>query len=113
MPTNNAAATAEAPAKEQKGNVSTLAVAANHDAPFYEHNKGFDELDLQLKRHRNDLQQIDAQIGKVEESIDADQKRIAEYRAALEDKFHARSRLIAVRTAMARFIQGLQAKDGR
>lgn len=112
MPNNNAAATADAPANE-KGNVSTLAVAANHDAPFYEHNKGFDELDLQLKRHRTDLQQIDSQISKVEESIDADQKRIAEFRAALEDKFHARSRLIAVRTAMARFIQGLQAKDGR
>jgi len=107
-PTNAAAANTD----EQKGNVSTLAVAANHDAPFYEH-KGFDELDLQLKRHRTDLQSIDTQIGKLEESIDADQKRIAEYRAALEDKFHARSRLIAVRTAMARFIHGLQAKDAR
>jgi hypothetical protein len=104
-------AAAEAPANE-KGKVSSLTLAANHDGVFYD-GKEPDELDLQLKRHRTDLQQIDTQIGKLEESIDADQKRIAEYRAALEDKFHARSRLIAVRSAMARFIQGLQAKDGR
>lgn len=102
---------AEAPAAE-KGKVSSLTLAANHDGVFYDKSEP-DELDLQLKRHRNDLQQIDTQIGKLEEAIDADQKRIAEYRAALEDKFHARSRLIAVRSAMARFIQGLQAKDGR
>jgi len=102
---------AEAPAAD-KGKVSSLTLAANHDGTFYDH-KEPDELDLQLKRHRNDLQQIDNQVGKLEEAIDADQKRIAEVRAALEDKFHARSRLIAVRSAMARFIQGLQAKDGR
>lgn len=105
-------ATAETHAADTKVNVSTLTVAANHDAPFYE-DKGLDELDLQLRRHRNDLQSIDTQIGKLEEAIDSDQKRIAEFRAALEDKFHARTRLVAVRTAMARFIQGLQAKDGR
>jgi hypothetical protein len=102
---------AEAPVAE-KGKVSSLTLAANHDGTLYGHNEP-DELDVQLKRHRTDLQQIDTQIGKIEEAIDADQKRIAEYRAALEDKFHARSRLIAVRSAMARFIQGLQAKDGR
>ena len=105
-PTN---AAAEAPAAE-KGKVSSLTLAANHAGVLFGEP---DELDLQLKRHRTDLQQIDNQIGKLEEAIDADQKRIAEYRAALEDKFHARSRLIAVRSAMARFIQGLQAKDGR
>ena len=103
---------AAAEASTDKNKVSSLTLAANHDGVFYD-NKEPDELDLQLKRHRADLQQIDNQIGKLEESIDADQKRIAEYRAALEDKFHARSRLIAVRSAMARFIQGLQAKDGR
>ena len=102
---------AEAPAAE-KGKVSSLTLAANHDGVFFDKDEP-DELDLQLKRHRNDLLQIDTQIGKLEEAIDADQTRIAEYRAALEDKFHARSRLIAVRSAMARFIQGLQAKDGR
>jgi peptidoglycan hydrolase CwlO-like protein len=106
-PTNAAEATVA-----DKGKVSSLTLAANHDGTFYDH-KEPDELDLQLKRHRNDLQQIDSQIGKLEEAIDTDQKRIAEVRAALEDKFHARSRLIAVRSAMARFIQGLQAKDGR
>ena len=48
---------AEAPAAE-KGKVSSLTLAANHDGTFYDH-KEPDELDLQLKRHRNDLQQID------------------------------------------------------
>jgi chromosome segregation ATPase len=104
-------AAAEAPATD-KGNVSSLTLAKNNDGTFYD-SKEPDELDLQLKRHRADLQQIDSQISTLEESIDLDQKRVAELRATLEDKFHTRSRLIAVRSAMARFIQGLQAKDGR
>lgn len=75
--------------------------------------RGFDEFSHQLKRHRNDLQTVDGQMQKLDEAIEADQRRIQELTAALEEKFRARGRIQAVRVAMARFIDSLQAKDGK
>ncbi|WDR03572.1 hypothetical protein PSQ19_05655 [Devosia algicola] len=97
---------------------SGLAVAASSDPVSINSNRYFDpkvhdELDHQLRRHRADLHNIDGNIAKLEEAIDVDQKRIQEFKLALAEKSQARTRLVAVRTAMARFIQGLQAKDGR
>ena len=96
---------------------SALAVSGHADAVGtvtrgYEL-RGFDEFSHQLKRHRNDLQTVDTQMQKLDESIEADQRRIQEFTAALEEKFRARARIQAVRVAMARFIDSLQAKDGK
>lgn len=72
-----------------------------------------DELDLQVQRHRTDLQTIDSQIRKLEETIDLDQIRLLKLKEDLADKVRARTRLTAVRSAMAKFVQGLQARDAR
>lgn len=88
------------------------AVQINPANRTYDH-RIYDELDHQLKRHRADLQALDSQLLKLDEAIDNDQKRLQEYRLMLEEKYRARTRLVAVRSAMARFVEGLQAKDAK
>lgn len=96
---------------------SAVAVAANAEVAGsigrpYE-TRGFDEFSHQLKRHRSDLHALDQQLQKLDEAIEADQRRIQEHTMALEEKFRARGRMLAVRVAMARFVETLQAKDGK
>lgn len=94
---------------------ASLSVASTNLNPAsrsFDH-RAYDELDHQLKRHRSDLQALDNQLMKLDEAIDNDQKRVQEYRMMLEEKYRARTRLVAVRNAMVRFVEGLQAKDGK
>ncbi len=77
----------------------------------YHEQHGLDEFDHQMRRHRADLQSIEAQIAKLDEGIDLEQKRLRELRASLDTKYHARARLMHVREAMVHFVQNLQAQE--
>jgi len=73
--------------------------------------KGHDELDHQMNRHRADINSIEAQLAKLDEAINVEQAKLRDTRASLDQKYHARARLMHVREAMVHFVQVLQAQD--
>lgn len=102
-----------ATAEATTSNISNLAVqpAKETVAGTRYFNKDFDELEHQLQRHRAELQGVDLQIAKIEETIDNDQKRLKSLKDEMAEKVRVRARLVTVRGAMARFIQGLQTRE--
>jgi predicted nucleic acid-binding Zn-ribbon protein len=70
-----------------------------------------DELRHQVLRHREDLKSIDTQIARLEETIDLEQQQLREAREALAEKNRLRARLLLVRSAMSKFVQGLQSRE--
>jgi predicted nucleic acid-binding Zn-ribbon protein len=95
---------------------SHLTLAASKDkvvAVNAELTQDFDELDHQVLRHRTELQTLDTQISKLEEAIDLDQRQLRDVKDALAERIRVRARLLVVRGAMSRFVQGLQTRDGR
>jgi hypothetical protein len=112
----NDAAHEEAPAQPAAARPAPVAAEFEPVAPsvgsvhrYHEH--GLDEFDHQMRRHRADLQSIEAQIAKLDEGIDMEQKRLRELRSSLDAKYHARARLMHVREAMVHFVQNLQAQE--
>lgn len=73
--------------------------------------KSHDELDHQMNRHRADISSIEAQLAKLDEAINVEQAKLRDTRASLDQKYHARARLMHVREAMVHFVQVLQAQD--
>lgn len=72
---------------------------------------GHDELDHQMNRHRADIESIEAQLAKLDEAINVEQAKLRDTRASLDQKYHARARLMHVREAMVQFVQVLEAQD--
>lgn len=73
--------------------------------------QGHDELEHQMNRHRADIESIEAQLAKLDEAINVEQAKLRDTRASLDQKYHARARLMHVREAMVQFVQVLEAQD--
>ncbi|UJQ93231.1 hypothetical protein [Mariluticola halotolerans] len=73
--------------------------------------QGHDELEHQMSRHRADIESIEAQLAKLDEAINVEQAKLRDTRLSLDQKYHARARLMHVREAMVQFVQVLEAQD--
>ena len=73
--------------------------------------QGHDELEHQMNRHRADIESIEAQLAKLDEAINVEQAKLRDTRTSLDQKYHARARLMHVREAMVQFVQVLEAQD--
>ena len=96
---------APAPADEGTGRYPANSVARYTDST------GLDEFDHQMQRHRAELEAIDNQIANLDETIDLEQRKLRETKTALESRYHARARLLHLRSAMLHFVQELQAQE--
>lgn len=72
---------------------------------------GLDEFDHQMRRHKADLQAIEAQISKLDDAIDQEQQRLHDLRDSLDQKYHSRARLTHLRQAMEQFVQTLKTSE--
>ena len=89
---------------EGTGRYPAQAVARYTDAT------GLDEFDHQMQRHRAELESVDTQIANLDETIDLEQRKLRETKANLEARYHARARLMHLRSAMLHFVQELQSQ---
>ena len=98
------------PSKLSIRSITEVAGQASAAKSAYE-TQGHDELQHQMNRHRADIESIEAQLAKLDEAINVEQAKLRDTRASLDQKYHARARLMHVREAMVQFVQVLEAQD--
>lgn len=69
-----------------------------------------DELSQEAMNHRNQLETLDTKIANLDRTIEIEQERLAEAKAALESSYQSRSKLIHLRTAMLQFVLDLESR---
>jgi hypothetical protein len=78
--------------------------------PFFDQN-GLDEFDYQMMLHREQLQSIENQIANIDVSIGLEQQKLRDAKAALDQSYRTRTRLLHLRTAMVKFVMDLQSQS--
>lgn len=101
----------EDPGKLSIRSITEVAGQAPSAAKHAYEAQGHDELQHQMNRHRADIESIEAQLAKLDEAINVEQAKLRDTRASLDQKYHARARLMHVREAMVQFVQVLEAQD--
>jgi hypothetical protein len=74
---------------------------------------GRDEFDHHIMSHRAELEALDTQISNLNQTIELEQQKLRETKAALESSFHMRARLLHLRAAMLHFVLELESRDAR
>lgn len=69
-----------------------------------------DELAQEAMNHRHHLETLDTKIANLDRTIEIEQERLSEAKAALESSYQSRSKLIHLRTAMLQFVLDLESR---
>ena len=72
---------------------------------------GRDEFDHRILSHRADIETLDTQINNLDRTIELEQQKLRDSKAALESSYHARARLLHLRSAMLDFVLELELRD--
>jgi len=72
---------------------------------------GRDEFDHNIMSHRTQLEMLHTQITNLDQTIELEQQKLRESKAALEASYHARARLLHLREAMLHFVLELERGD--
>lgn len=72
---------------------------------------GRDDFDHQILTHRADLESLETQISNLDRTIELEQQKLRDSKAALESSYHARARLLHLRSAMLHFVLELESRD--
>jgi hypothetical protein len=74
---------------------------------------GRDEFDHRILSHRADLETLDTQINNLDRTIELEQQKLRESKTALETSYHARARLLHLRSAMLEFVLALELHENK